>query len=80
MGGDSRTVVGVMPASFHFPDAMATDMQKGVWMPLQPTVEMLKDRGYNFFLVVGEMRPGVTTAQAQRELDAISAHIQLEKT
>ena len=40
--------------------------------------EMLKDRGYHFFQVVGELRPGVTVAQAQKELDAIAAHIPKE--
>ncbi len=69
-------VVGVMPASFGFPEQLgAADLGKGVWLPLQPTPEMLKDRGYNFFQVVGKLRPGVTLAQAQKELDAIGAHI-----
>ena len=75
IGGQSRTVVGVMPPSFHFPEELGPDMDKGVWLPLQPTPEMLKDRGYNFFNLVGELRPGVTVAQAQHELEAIAAHI-----
>ncbi|HEY1902017.1 MAG TPA: ABC transporter permease [Terracidiphilus sp.] len=79
IGGSSRTVVGVMPDSFHFPESMGPDLHKGVWLPLQPTGEMLKDRGYDFFNVVGELRPGVTVTQAQRELDAIAAHIPLTK-
>jgi len=40
---------------------------------------MLKDRGYDFFNVIGELRPGVTVQQAQRELDAIATHIALKK-
>jgi putative ABC transport system permease protein len=79
IGGSSRSVVGVMPDSFHFPESMGPDLHKGVWLPLQPTGEMLKDRGYNFFNVIGELRPGVTVTQAQRELDAIAAHIPLTK-
>lgn len=75
IGGQSRTVVGVMPPSFHFPEELGPDMDKGVWLPLQPTPEMLKDRGYNFFNLVGELRSGVTVAQAQHELEAIAAHI-----
>lgn len=75
IGGESRTVVGVMPRSFVFPEALGPDMSKGVWLPLQPTAAMLKDRGYNFFNVVGELRPGATVSQAQHELDAIAAHI-----
>ncbi len=75
LGGGSRTVVGVMPGTFHFPESMRPDLNKGVWLPLQPTPEMLKDRGYHFFNMVAELRPGVNIVQAQRELDAIAAHI-----
>src|SRR5579859_2321927 len=75
IGGQPRTIVGVMPQSFHFPEELGPDMSKGVWLPLQPTPAMQKDRGYHFFNAVGELRPGVTVAQAQHELDAIAAHI-----
>ncbi|HEY1894826.1 MAG TPA: ABC transporter permease [Terracidiphilus sp.] len=78
LSGKPYTVIGVMPATFNFPEQFGQDLQKGVWMPLQPTPEMLKDRGYNFFQVVGVLRPGVTVAQAQKELDAIAAHIPKE--
>ena len=64
-----------MPASFHFPEAMRPDLNHGVWLPVQPTAEMLKDRGYHFFNVVAAMRGGVTVAQVQRELDSIVAHL-----
>ncbi len=77
VGGKPTTVVGVMPSSFHFPDDVGPDLQKGLWLPIQPTEEMLKQRGYHFFSVVGVMRPGVTVAQAQQELNAIAAHIPL---
>ena len=70
-----HTVVGVMPAAFRFPEQMGPDLRKGVWLPLQPTSEMLKDRGYQFFQVIGRLRPGVTVAHEQKELDAIAAHI-----
>ena len=79
IGGVERTVVGVMPGSFRFPESMGPDVRKGIWLPLQPSAEMLKDRGYNFFNVLAEIRPGVTIAQAQRELDAIAAHIPRDK-
>ncbi len=79
VGGQLRVVVGVLPRSFHFPEELGPDLEKGVWMPLQPTAAMLKDRGYNFFNVVGKLRRGVTLAQAQQELDAIGAHIPPDK-
>jgi putative ABC transport system permease protein len=79
IGGKDRTVVGVLPSSFTFPESIGPDIHKGVWLPLQPSAEMLKDRGYNFFNIIGAMRPGVTLAQVQRELDAIAAHIPRDK-
>ena len=79
IGGQNRTVVGVMPAAFHFPEEAGLDLEKGVWLPLQPTQMMLNDRGYALFNVVGKLRPGVSVQQAQQELDAIAAHVPLKK-
>lgn len=70
-----RTIVGVMPASFRFPESMGADVRKGLWLPLQPTQEMLTQRGYTFFDFVGDLKPGVTLAQAQNELRAIAHRI-----
>ena len=79
-GGIARTVVGVLPASFQFPESISRDaMHNAIWLPLQPTKEMLKDRGYDFFNVIGELRPGATVAQYQHELDAIAARIPRDK-
>lgn len=75
IGGQPHTVVGIMPRSLHFPEELGPDLEKGIWLPLQPTSAMLSDRGYNFFNVVGALRPGATPAQLQHELDAIAAHI-----
>ena len=75
VSGKPYTVVGVLPNSFRFPETMGSDITKGVWLPLQPTEEMLADRGYNFFNIVAEVRPGISAIQAQRELDSIAAHI-----
>ena len=69
VNNQARTVVGVMPAAFRFPESMGNDIRKGVWLPLQPTPLMLNDRGYHFEYIVGKLRPGVTLAQAQAELD-----------
>jgi putative ABC transport system permease protein len=79
VGGQPHSVVGVMPQSFHFPEEMGADLQKGVWLPLQPTPEMLKERGYDLFDMVGELRVGATVPQLQEELNAIAARIPREK-
>jgi putative ABC transport system permease protein len=75
IGGMARTIVGVMPASFHFPDSIGPDIGKGIWLPLQPSAEMLTGRGYNFFNIVGELKAGVSLLQGQQELDAIMQRI-----
>jgi predicted permease len=75
IGGQSYTVIGVMPARFRFPESMGSQIDKALWLPLQPTKEMLSDRGYDFFEAIGALRPGITLAQAQQELDSIAAHI-----
>ncbi len=75
ISGKPHTVVGVMPSSFTFPESMGPELHTGVWLPMRPTGEMLNDRGYHFTNVVGELQPGVSIIQAQRELDAIAAHI-----
>ncbi len=45
ISGKAYTIIGVMPQSFRFPEEVGPNLQKGLWMPLQPTPEMLKDRG-----------------------------------
>ncbi len=74
IGGKPYTVVGVMPAGLRFPEETGADINRGVWLPVQPTAEMLKDRGYHFFNIVARLRPGVTVTQAQKEIDAIATH------
>jgi putative ABC transport system permease protein len=70
-----RIVIGVMPHRFRFPDSMGPQLAKGLWLPLQPTDEMLKERGYQFFFIVGQMKPGVTVSRLRGELDAIAQRI-----
>jgi len=75
MGGVTRTVVGVMPHTMRFPEETGPDIQKAVWLPIQPTPEMQKERGYSLFSIVGQLRPDVRLPQAQAELDAIAQRI-----
>ncbi|HET9282893.1 MAG TPA: ABC transporter permease [Candidatus Angelobacter sp.] len=76
VNGKPRAVVGVMPSRFRFPEAMGDDLHKGLWLPIQPTTEMQKDRGSHFFLIVASLKSGVIMQQAQAELNAIAKHIQ----
>ncbi len=67
----SRTVVGVMPADFHFPTRSTQ-----AWIPLVMDKSNLGDFwGSGGFWVIGRMRPGVTVAQAQADLRTITQQI-----
>jgi putative ABC transport system permease protein len=79
VGGIPYTVIGVMPASFRFPEQDAPGLDEAVWLPMQPTAEMLKSRGYHFLNVIGERRPGVSVTQLQQELDSIASHLATKK-
>lgn len=65
------TVIGVMPAKFEFP--------KGVdlWLPFKTVVDArtAERYGMSFLTAVGRLRPGVTLAQAEAELNTIVARI-----
>ncbi|MFZ0820904.1 MAG: ABC transporter permease [Candidatus Acidiferrales bacterium] len=75
VNGQARTVVGVMPLAFRFPDNGGSVVSKGVWLPMQPTQEMEKIRGYNLFSMMGELRPGATLTQEKSEIASIVEQI-----
>jgi putative ABC transport system permease protein len=75
VNGQPRAVVGVMPRDFRFPESVGQDIQKGLWLPLQATQEMQSERGESFFVIIGELRPGVTVGQTRAELSAIVQRI-----
>ncbi len=68
--GRSAQVIGVMPASFGFPDP-GTDL----WEPhtLFPEwEEQQQRRGVDSWLVLARLQPGVTLREAQAEMDAVA--------
>jgi putative ABC transport system permease protein len=70
LDGSPATVVGVMPATFHFPRP-----DSEIWTNLQfaaPT-----RRGPFFYRGLARLKPGVSPAQAQAELDAVARRIEL---
>lgn len=68
---DSFTVLGVMPASFVFPRGI------DLWIPLLTTVsqENVADRTMTYLQIIGRIKPGVTIAQSEAELNTIVARI-----
>jgi putative ABC transport system permease protein len=71
LNGESYTVVGVMPARFQFP---TSDDQ--VWVPIAFTSEQAANRNRHYLQVVGRLKPGVTLAQAQSEMNTIATRLQ----
>ncbi len=75
VGSVPHTVVGVMPPEFHFPDTEMYTTTEAVWLPFQPTKEMMTERGYNFLTLIGRLRRGVTLDQARADLDTTAKSI-----
>jgi putative ABC transport system permease protein len=73
LSGLSYEVVGVMPAAFDHP----ADAE--LWVPLAPIgrfEELFQARGSYWLTIVGRLKPGVTPAAAQSEMDAIAAGLE----
>ena len=74
LDGAPYTVVGVMPASFRFPDRSAE-----LWLPMAfAPGDVLDTRGNYFLNVVGRLRPGVSIERARADLDRIAARVAAE--
>jgi putative ABC transport system permease protein len=72
------TVIGILPAAFRFP--LVTESEQ-VWIPLvqDPLFGSWMDRrGGHWLQVTGRLKPGISMAQAQSELDAMSARFAKE--
>jgi predicted permease len=60
-------VIGILPAGFFFPDTNAR-----LWMPAPCGFQGFEERGSMTLNALGRMRPGVTVAEAQADLDRIN--------
>jgi predicted permease len=62
------TVIGSMPPGFDFPS------DNEIWFPL-PQDALERDRANYNFRVMGKLKPGVSLANAQSEMDTIAARL-----
>ena len=67
----TTTVVGVMPANFAFPPG--SNDQVEILVPFQFDPSNPGSRGSHFLSVIGRLKPGVTTEQAQSEMTSLMA-------
>ncbi|MGH9791962.1 MAG: ADOP family duplicated permease [Candidatus Acidiferrales bacterium] len=68
LNGEPHLVVGVMPRGFAYPSR-----EFELWVPLTVNPEELRTRMGGNFLSLGRLKPGVSIAQAQAEMDTIAA-------
>jgi predicted permease len=75
LNGESYTVNGVMPESFHFAPFWATNAD--VWVPLLLD-KRLNDRGGRSLRIFARLRDGVALQQAQADIDVICRRLEAE--
>lgn len=69
-GTSSWTIVGIMPASFSFPDR-----QVNVWMPIPVDGPFSQNRELTWYRSVGRLKPGVTLEKALADLSLVQQHL-----
>jgi putative ABC transport system permease protein len=70
--GDPYTVIGVLPASFQFPRSDASYSSHDIEMLMPAKSFPNFPRSFRNWFGVGRLRPGVTLAQAQAEMQALA--------
>ena len=66
------TVIGVLPAHYRFFE------HSDVWAPL--AVDLMQQYGVSNVSSIGRLKPGVTTVQAQSELESIKTSVESSRT
>lgn len=76
LGGKPYTLVGIIPASFELPLFVE---RPDVWVPLRQDTNLHREeREVRWNRVIARLRPDVTLAQAQTELDAIAGRLAVQ--
>lgn len=63
-------IVGVMPASFEFPDR-----DVDLWSPSPPDAPYAQSREATWFYVIGRLKPGVTPAEGRANLATVQSNL-----
>ena len=79
LNGQPFEIVGVLPASFSLPRDVLPLLYGGevteIVLPLPLSDAAPRTRNREDYNIVGKLRPGVSVAQAQAEMDAITARL-----
>jgi putative ABC transport system permease protein len=71
LNGGGHTVVGVMPPGFNYPDRKFE-----LWRVFDAGAPGLATRRFYYLTAVGRLKPRVTLAQAQAEMNAVAARLE----
>src|SRR5215469_14364399 len=74
VSGMTSTVVGVMPQSLTSLDGIKVDL----WQPIDAESKRYVERSDHWLMPVARLRPGVTLAQAQAEMNTIARRLELQ--
>jgi predicted permease len=74
LDANSYTILGVMPAGFAHPDSRTE-----IWTPFPYSPDTMDDRRLHVLRVIGRVRPGVSGAQARREMEGIGKQLAQER-
>jgi putative ABC transport system permease protein len=72
LDGKSFEVIGVMPPAFRYPRGAE------LWTPMNFQGAEMKQRKFHFLRPVGRLKPGVTLAQAQADMDAVAGRMEAQ--
>ena len=70
VGNFSYSIIGVMPATFRFPD-LGVDL----WAVSAPDAPFAQRRDATWFTVIGRLKPGATLSQAQADLATVQSRL-----
>jgi putative ABC transport system permease protein len=78
INGQQKTVVGIMPRGFTWGYSYGKEAQAELWIPLVFTPAALAPnaRGNQYLDVYARVKPGVSIAQAQADIDGINRELQ----
>ena len=74
VSGMTSTVVGVMPQSLTMLDGYKVDL----WQPIDAESKRYVERADHWLTPVARLKPGVTIAEAQAEMDTIARRLELQ--
>ena len=70
INGYSQAIVGIMPASFAFPDP-----DVDLWTSVPTDAPFAQDRSSTWYRTIGRLKPGVTLAEARANLATVQAQL-----